>query len=237
MTQLLIEDTIGAVRVLTLNRPDKRNALNTPLHDAMLGAFGRADADPGVRCVLLAGNGKSFCAGADLDEHRASSSLSAGQSRARIEQMARLQMAVSHLGKPVLAAVHGTVLGAGAGLAISADITVMADDARIGYPEVPHGMVPTLMFPTLVRQVGRRAAFELLFLGEFIGAERALALGLVNESVPAAGLMPRALAIAARFEGMDPGTLRTAKKLFYGMADLPLREGMRAGVEATLEAV
>ena len=236
MSDLLIESTEGAVRVLTLNRPEKRNALNGALHAALLDALAGADADAALRCVLLAGRGRSFCAGADLDEHRAAQGLPSEQARRRIEQMADLQLAVSRLGKPVLAAVQGTALGAGAGLAISADLVVMAEDARLGYPEVPHGMVPTLMFPTLVRQVGRRAAFELLFLGDFIGAGRALALGLANEAVPAAELLPRALAIAARFDGMDGPTLRAAKKLFYGLADLPLAEGMRAGVQATLEA-
>lgn len=235
MTHLLIEENDGAVRTLTLNRPDKRNALNTALHTALLDAFARADADAGVGCLLLAGAGKSFCAGADLGEHKDSAALEASVNKARIEQMAQLQLAVSRLGKPVVAAVHGTVLGAGAGLAISADVVLMADDARLGYPEVPHGMVPTLMFPTLTRQIGRRAAFELLFLGEFIGAQRAMALGLVNEVLPAAELLPRALSMARRFAAMDGATLRTAKTMFYQMADLPLDAGMRAGVLATLQ--
>ena len=236
MTQLLLEETSGAVRVLTLNRPEKRNALDTALHIVLLAAFARADADPAVRCLVLAGAGKSFCAGADLAEHKESATLSAADNKLRIEQMAQVQLAVSQLGKPVIAAVHGTALGAGAGLAISADVVVMASDARLGYPEVPHGMVPTLMFPTLMRQVGRRAAFELLFLGDFIGAQRSLELGLVNQVCAPEDLMQRALAVAARFAGMDSATLKIAKKIFYEMADMPLDEGMRAGVSATLHA-
>ena len=223
----------GRARV-TLNRPDKRNALNAVLHTQLLAALVEADDDARVHCVVLAGAGKSFCAGADLAEHQASSSLTADENRARIEQMGELQLALPGLCKPVIAAVQGTVLGAGAGLAISADIVVMSDDARLGYPEVPHGMVPTLMFPTLVRQVGRRAAFELLFLGEFISARRAEALGLANAVVPAEELLPHCLAIAERFGAMDTRTLREAKKLFQGVADLPLHEGMRVGVEASL---
>lgn len=234
MTSLLLSEDRGAVRVLTLNRPEKRNALNMALHDALLEAFQRADADPAVRCVLLAGAGKSFCAGADLAEHQAAPAPDTAEGSERIEQMAQLQLAVSTLGKPVVAAVQGTVLGAGAGLAISADVVVMAEDARLGYPEVPHGMVPTLMFPTLQRQIGRRAAFELLFLGQFIGSQRALELGLVNQIAAPAELMPSALAIAERFGEMSGRTLRSAKKLFYRMADLPLEEGMREGVHATI---
>ncbi len=232
--EFLLEDTQGTVRVLTLNRPDKRNALNTALHAKLLDALDRADADPDIRCVLLAGAGKSFCAGADLAEHRDSAQLPAAENEMRIQQMAQLQLAVSQLGKPVVAAVHGTVLGAGAGLAISADFVVMADDARLGYPEVPHGMVPTLMFPTLVRQVGRRAAFELLFIGAFIDAPRAISLGLANEAVAPGALMERALALAASFGAMDGTTLRRAKNLFYQLADMPLREGMRASIAASL---
>jgi enoyl-CoA hydratase/carnithine racemase len=236
MTPLLIEENEGAVRTLTLNRPDKRNALNTALHIELLDAFARADADASVGCLLLAGSGKCFCAGADLVEIKDFAALDSALNKARIEQMAQLQLAVSRLGKPVVTAVQGTVLGAGAGLAISADVVVIADDARLGYPEVQHGMVPTLMYPTLARQVGRRAAFELLFLGEFISAERALTLGLVNEVVPLGELMSRAQALALRFATMDIATLRTAKTLFYQMADLPLEAGMRAGVKATLDA-
>ena len=233
--EFLLEDTQGTVRILTLNRPDKRNALNKTLHTELLDALARADADPDIRCVLLAGAGKSFCAGADLAEHHESAKQPAAANEIRIRQMAQLQLAVSELGKPVVAAVQGTVLGAGAGLAISADLVVMADDARLGYPEVPHGMVPTLMFPTLVRQVGRRAAFELLFIGALIDAQRAVSLGLANEAVAPGTLMDRALALAASFGAMDGTTLRRAKNLFYQLADMPLREGMRAGVAASLQ--
>ena len=220
--EFLLEDTQGTVRILTLNRPDKRNALNKTLHTELLDALARADADPDIRCVLLAG--------ADLAEHHESAKQPAAANEIRIRQMAQLQLAVSELGKPVVAAVQGTVLGAGAGLAISADLVVMADDARLGYPEVPHGMVPTLMFPTLVRQVGRRAAFELLFIGALIDAQRAVSLGLANEAVAPGTLMERALALAASLGAMDGTTLRRAKNLFYQLADMPLREGMRAGV-------
>lgn len=220
------------VRVLTLNRPDKRNALHAPLRQALLQALGDAQADPQVRCLVLAGAGRSFCAGADLDEHREAQGGDA--LRQRVEEMAQLQLAMTQLSVPVVSAVQGAAVGAGAGLAIGGDIVVIAEDARIGYPEVPKGMVPTLMFPTVLRQVGRRAAFELLVVGGMVDAARAVTLGLANEAVPAERLAERCLAHARQLAQMDPATVRAAKQLFYRVADLPLEEGMRVGVAATL---
>ncbi|MFN2645917.1 MAG: enoyl-CoA hydratase/isomerase family protein [Burkholderiales bacterium] len=193
MSNLLTEDR-GAVRILTLNRPEKRNALDTALSRALLEALRGADDADGVRCVVLTGAGPGFCAGADLSEFKGLRDPKAAETRAELTM--QLHLAFSKLVTPVITAINGAAMGGGAGLAIAGDLAVMAQSAKLGYPETKHGIVAAIVMANLVRQVGRKAAFELVALGEPIDAKRALALGMVNRVVPAAKLMSEALALA-----------------------------------------
>jgi enoyl-CoA hydratase/carnithine racemase len=136
------------------------------------------------------------------------------------------------MAKPVVTAVHGAALGGGAGLAIAGDLAVMADGAALGYPETRHGIVAAIVMANLVRQAGRKAAFELVALGEPVGAERALALGLVNRVVPRARLMAEALALAGRLAAIGRPAMRLTKQLFHEVADLPLAAALERGREA-----
>src|ERR1700756_5578623 len=135
MSDLLIENH-GAVRVLTMNRPEKRNALNMALSEALLDGLCAADTDTGVRSIVLTGAGSAFCAGADLTEFK---DLTPDQAE-RVETRAELTMALhgifSRLSKPVITAINGPAMGGGAGLALAGDVAVMASTATLGYPEV-----------------------------------------------------------------------------------------------------
>jgi enoyl-CoA hydratase len=228
---LLAEDR-GAVRVLTLNRPEKRNALDTALTQALLDALRAADADERVRCVVLTGAGQGFCAGADLGEFKDLVPEKQHLVEARAELTMQLHLAFPTMAKPVVTAINGAALGGGAGLAIAGDLAVMAEGAKLGYPETRHGIVAAIVMANLVRQAGRKAAFELVALGEPIGAARALALGMVNRVVPDRDLMPAALLLAEEISNVKPEALRATKQLFHEVADLPLEEALQRGREA-----
>jgi enoyl-CoA hydratase/carnithine racemase len=228
---LLVKDH-GAVRVLTLNRPDKRNALNTELTQALLDALRTADTVEGVGCVVLAGAGAAFCAGADITEFADLTPDRQARVDARAELTMQLHLALPRMAKPVVTAVHGAALGGGAGLAIAGDLALMADGAALGYPETRHGIVAAIVMANLVRQAGRKAAFELVALGEPVGAKRALALGLVNRVVPRARLMAEALAFAAKLAAIGRPALQLTKQLFHEVADLPLAAALERGREA-----
>jgi enoyl-CoA hydratase/carnithine racemase len=123
-------------------------------------------------------------------------------------------------------------MGGGAGLAIAGDLAVMGASAKIGYPETRHGIVAAIVMSNLVRQVGRKAAFELVALGEPVDAQMALALGMVNQVVSDRDLMPEALAIAEKISKIKPEAMRATKQLFHEVADLPLEEALKRGREA-----
>jgi enoyl-CoA hydratase/carnithine racemase len=223
---LLAEDR-GAVRILTLNRPEKRNALDRALTQALLDALRAADADASVGCVILTGAGQGFCAGADLAEFKGLKDPQAAGARAELTM--QLHLAFSKISKPVICAINGAAMGGGAGLAIAGDMALMAEGAKLGYPETKHGIVAAIVLANLVRQAGRKAAFELVSLGEPIGAARALQLGLVNYAFPEHDLLDEALKIAERLSKVDRTALAETKRLFHEVADLPLDKALERG--------
>jgi len=220
----------GAIRILTLNRPEKRNALDTALSRALLEALRAADGDETVRCVVLTGAGPAFCAGADLSEFKGLSDPQAAETRAELTM--QLHLAFSKMVTPVVTAINGPAMGGGAGLAIAGDLAVMAQGAKLGYPETKHGIVAAIVMANLVRQVGRKAAFELVALGEPIDAKRALALGMVNRVVTKSSLMKAALALAAQLAAVSKPAMAQTKALFHEVADLPLERALERGRDA-----
>src|SRR5438067_11601973 len=216
---LLTEDK-GAVRIITLNRPEKRNALDTALTRDLLEALRSADADEAVHCVVLTGAGPGFCAGADLGEFKGLQDPKAAETRAELTM--QLHLAFSKMITPVVSAINGAAMGGGAGLAIAGDLAVMAKSAKLGYPETKHGIVAAIVMANLVRQVGRKSAFELVALGEPIDAKRALALGMVNRVVSGTKLMSEALKLADQVAAVSPPAMAQTKRLFHEVADLPL---------------
>jgi enoyl-CoA hydratase/carnithine racemase len=220
----------GAIRILTLNRPQKRNALDTTLSRALLEALRAADGDENVRCVVLTGAGPAFCAGADLKELKGLRDPQAAETRAELTM--QLHLAFSKMVTPVVTAINGAAMGGGAGLAIAGDLAVMASSAKLGYPETRHGIVAAIVMANLVRQVGRKAAFELVALGEPIDAKRAAALGMVNRVVTPAQLMKTALKLAAQLAAVSKPAMAQTKTLFHEVADLPLERALEGGRDA-----
>ena len=226
---LLIEDK-NNVRVITLNRPEKRNALDTALTRDLLEALREADAEAGMHCVVLTGVGPGFCAGADLSEFKGLKDPKAAKTRAELTM--QLHLVFSKMDTPVVTAINGAAMGGGAGLAIAGDIAVMAESAKIGYPETKHGIVAAIVMANLVRQIGHKAAFELVALGEPVGAKRALELGMVNRVVPDAKLMDEALATAQKIAAVSRPAMAQTKALFHEVVDLSLPEALKRGRDA-----
>ena len=227
---LLVEDR-GAVRILTMNRPEKRNALNTALTQALLDGLRAADAAEGVRAVVLAGAGQGFCAGADLAEFKDLTPDNQHLVDERAELTMQLHLVFSKMAKPVVTAIQGAAMGGGAGLALAGDLAVMAQSATIGYPETRHGIVAALVMANLVRQAGRKHAFELVSLGESLNSQRALELGLVNRVVPDPELLSSAFEFAEKIAKIKPEAMKATKQLFHEVADLPLEEALKRGRE------
>jgi enoyl-CoA hydratase/carnithine racemase len=223
---LLVEDR-GAVRMLTLNRPEKRNALNSELTQALLDALRAADTDDKVRAVVLTGAGQGFCAGADLGEFTGLKDPGAADQRAELTM--QLHLVFSRISKPIVTAINGAAMGGGAGLALAGDLAVMAEHAKLGYPETKHGIVAAIVMANLVRQVGRKAAFELVALGEPVDAERALALGLVNRVVPIEELFEEAFFLADKLAAVARPAMAETKRLFYEVAELGLAQALERG--------
>src|SRR5262245_8820305 len=228
MSELLIENH-GAVRVLTMNRPEKRNALNQALTQALLDALLAADADESVRCIVLTGAGRAFCAGADLSEFKDLTPDKADLVDRRAGLTMKRQGISMQLTKPVVTAVNGAAMGGGAGLAIAGDIALMASSATLGYPEVKHGIVAAVVMANLVRNVGRKAAFELVAAGEPLDAARALSLGMVNRVTAPEQLMAEALAVAQKLAAVERPAMAATKELFYRAVDLPFAQALAEG--------
>jgi len=227
MNEILLQEDRGAIRILTLNRPEKRNALNSELTEKLLHAFQSADKDEAIGAVVLTGAGPGFCAGADLGEFKGLKDPQAAEKRAELTM--NLHLIFSKISKPIVTAINGAAMGGGAGLAIAGDLAVMAESASLGYPETKHGIVAAIVLANLVRQVGRKAAFELVSLAEPIGAERALQLGMVNRVVKDKELIDEALKIAERLASVSRPAMAATKRLFHEVADLSLEEALKRG--------
>jgi len=225
---LLTEDR-GPVRILRLNRPDRLNALDTALTQALLEALEAADRAASVHAIVLAGEGRAFCAGADLGEFKDLTPECRPLVMRRADLTCRTQSLLQKLAKPIVSAVQGAALGGGAGLAIGCDMMVAGADLKFGYPELKHAIVPALVMTGLQRQLGRKIAFELISLGRILDATQTQALGLANRVVPRDEVLDAAVAIAQDWAGANPLAMSAAKSLFYRVADLSYDAAMAAG--------
>nr|CEL12955.1 Enoyl-CoA hydratase [Kibdelosporangium sp. MJ126-NF4]CTQ98640.1 Enoyl-CoA hydratase (EC 4.2.1.17) [Kibdelosporangium sp. MJ126-NF4] len=226
---MLLRDDHGPVRIIRLNRPEKHNALNTELTRALLDELLAADASSSVRAVVLAGEGRSFCAGADVTEFADLTPDNQDAVLRRADLTARTQLLPQQLSKPIVSVVWGNALGGGAGLAIGCDMMVVADDVRFGYPELKHSLVPAIVMTGLQRQIGRKLAFEMISHGRLLGADELVRLGLANRHVDRDKALDAGIEIAAKWSEPSSMAMAATKDLFYRVADLPVDQAMRAG--------
>ncbi len=213
MSDLVRYDMRGSAAVLTIHRPDRRNALSRALITALAEAFHRATNDPAVRCVVLTGSGPAFCAGMDLDELRGTLGDQAELVWDDAARLSALYEQIFTLPKPTIAAVNGPAVAGGAGLVTVCDLAVAATAARFGYPEVLRGLVAAMVMPHLLRHVGERTARWLLLTGRLLDAEEAQGVGLVNTVVPPDALLDTAAQWASWMAEGGPKALATTKGL------------------------
>lgn len=219
---LLIDRPSEGVARVQLNRPQARNALNSALRQALARAFDEFDRDEATRCIVITGGEQFFAAGADLKEM-----APLGPTAVWRLDAPRWWKAIADCGKPIVAAVAGPALGGGCELAQHADVIVAARSARFGQPEVAVGIMPGGgATQRLVKALGKYRAMRLLLTGEPIGADEALAAGLVSEVVDDALLMPRALEVAALIASRPPVALRLLKQAALAADDMPLAAGL-----------
>ncbi|MGD0403946.1 MAG: enoyl-CoA hydratase-related protein [Candidatus Acidiferrales bacterium] len=203
----------GEVATLTLNRPDKRNAISTPMIEDLFAALASTEEDRSVRVVILTGAGKAFCAGMDLDTLQALAKQTPEQNLADSRRMAKMFQLVYSFPKPLITAVNGAAIAGGCGLATLSDFTLAVPTAKFGYTEVRIGFIPALVSVMLRRQVGEKHARDLLLTGRIFDAAEAFRLGLVTEVVPPDDLMKRAREVANMFLEASPISLAMTKRL------------------------
>ena len=230
MSVVRVEDE-GGVRTITLNRPEKRNALTPELQEELTAALVGAE-DAGARVVVLAGEGEAFCAGLDLSVLRETVGLSVEKHRIEAARVARMFRAVWECDLPTIAVVQGAAIAGGTGLATMCDFTIAAPEAKFGYTEVRIGFVPALVSAYLSLQVGAKVARELLLSARIFDAEEARRLGLVSEVVPRDGLRQRATELAAELMRNSPEGMRATKRLLRAQQ----RQWMEGALELSMEA-
>ncbi len=213
---LIIESAAGVTR-LTLNRPEKRNALSHELLDELESALGEIAADRAARVVVLAARGPVFCAGHDLAEM---AGLTEAGYRELFELCSRVMLGIRKLPQPVIARVHGVATAAGCQLAAACDLVVAAEEASFATPGVKIGLFCTTPMVPLVRVVPAKAAMEMLLTGAPITAGRALELGLVNRVVKATDLDSAIRVLTDTIIAMSPLVIRIGKKAFYEIEGL-----------------
>jgi enoyl-CoA hydratase/carnithine racemase len=215
---LILYQRTGGTVFLTLNRPAQYNALSEQMLAALHAAFESIAADPSARVVVLSGAGKAFCAGHDLKQMKANRSLEYYQRL--FDDCSRLMMRIQTLPQPVIARVHGVAAAAGCQLVAMCDLGVAADDARFAVSGVNVGLFCATPSVALSRNMGRKAAFEMLVTGEFIDAAAAVQRGLINRSVPAERLDQEVGKLAAAIAAKPQSVIAAGKALFYRQIEL-----------------
>ncbi|HZJ17543.1 MAG TPA: enoyl-CoA hydratase-related protein, partial [Chthoniobacteraceae bacterium] len=230
----------GSIATITLNRPEKRNAISYDLIDDLLGALREVAKSP-AQILILTGAGKAFCSGMDLDNLKALIGRSPEQSLEDSKTMASLFRTLYDFPKPTIAAVNGAAIAGGMGLATLCDFTLAIPDAKFGYTEVRIGFVPAIVSTFLLRQVGEKIARDLLLTGRLFDAEEAKRIGLVHEVMEPDQLMKRARELAAQLLENSPASLRYTKRLLSDAAraemDMQIETAVRenAAVRSTAD--
>jgi methylglutaconyl-CoA hydratase len=225
----------GGVARVTLARPDVRNAFNTDVIRELHAIFTRLSGDADVRAVVLAGEGKVFCGGADINWMRASLELTIDENVADSERMSDMYRAIDRCSKPVIARIHGAALGGGAGLAAVCDIAIASDDALFGFTETKLGIIPAVISPFVLAKIGVSYARALFLTGERFGAARAHAIGLVHEVVAAAELDAAVDRVLGELHTAGPSAVAAVKALIPVVAAASYDESKTLTAQAIAE--
>ncbi len=231
MPVVLIEKQSPQITVITLNRPERRNALTIELMTELITAIENAAADPKQRILILRGAGKAFCTGLDLEAAADSS-----KAHATAEMVARLLLALAETRLVTIATVHGAAVAGGAGIMSACDFVIAAERTKIGYPEVRRGLVAGLVMTFLRRQLRERDLRELLLMSELIDAKRALEMGLVNRVVPSDELDSAAQEIAAAILQGAPGAIQNSKRLIEELWSSSVADDVALALRHHMEA-
>lgn len=214
------------ITTLTINRPERRNALSGAVVSRLRTLFTDLDADPQTRVVVLTGAGdRAFCAGGDLsDMQPADGLLSMHHQRGAF---ADLLIEMQHFSRPIIGRINGHALGGGFGLALNCDVAVASSTAKFGTPEIKLGLFPMMIMAVIERNIGRKAAMELMLTGERVSADRALELGCVNRVVSPDDLDDTVDDLASRIGSFSPAILRLGRRAFYETQDMSFEQALR----------
>jgi methylglutaconyl-CoA hydratase len=231
MTDRVLVTVAAGVLTATLNRADKRNAIDTAMIDGLLTALERADLDASVRVVAIRGAGRDFCAGMDLHELLASADQSLEQNRQAALHFAAIFARMRRLPKPVVALVRGRALAGGCGLATACDLVLAAESAQFGYPEVQRGFVPAIVMTMLRRAVGEKIAFDLAATGRVLDGTEAAAAGLASRVYEDADFEEQAGEVLRVLAEASSSALAFTKQQFYQLDGLTFDDGLRLGAD------
>lgn len=236
MSNSVVVSLADGILTLTLNRPEKRNALDASVIDGLAEAIARAELDADVRAVAIRGAGKDFCAGADLGELLASADRTVEENERSALALGELFLALRRLPKPSVAIVHGRALAGGAGLAMACDIVLAGESSQIGYPEIARGFVPAMVMALLRRVAGEKLAFDLVATGRLLTAREALESGLVSRVLPDDELSSGATALLSEMAGRSVSALALTKQLFMELDGRTFEEGILLGARVNAMA-
>src|ERR1700687_1315950 len=232
----VLYDVDGVVARITLNRPEKRNALNEELVAALKEALRRANDEEDVRVVVVSGAGDDFCSGADLAALQKVASATIAENLEDARSLMELFVLIRELRMPVIAAVRGRALAGGFGLALACDMMLAGRSARFGFPEVRIGFVPAMVMAILRRNTSEKRAFELLTLSTEIGADEAAALGLINRVLDDEAFDDEVDVFARQVERVRCSAFSLSKRLFYTGDAMTFNDALECGVDTNVIA-
>lgn len=227
----ILYEVDGAVARITLNRPEKRNALNDALIGGLKEALREMDNDESLRVAVLTGSGADFCSGADLSALQKISQSSVVENLEDAQSLMELFVLIRSVRVPVVAAVRGRALAGGCGLATACDLVLAGASARFGYPEVQIGFIPAMVMAILRRNVSEKRAFELITRGSEISAEEAERIGLINQVYDDASFDAEVETYVRGFEKASRSAVMLSKRLLYHMDGMNFQTALQSGVD------
>ena len=234
--QVVLYSVEGGVARITLNRPEKRNALNDAVIAGIKKGLREAGNDEQVRVVVISGAGKDFCSGADLSALQKIAGASVAENSEDARSLLELFLLIRQLSVPVVAAVTGRALAGGCGLATACDLVLASVSARFGYPEVKIGFVPAMVMAILRRNVSEKRAFELVTRGEELSAQEAKEIGLVNQVFSEDSFAVDVDDYVKRFEGLSKQAIALTKGLLYQIDGMAFVEALEEGADVNVIA-